>query len=63
MITVMIDVMVSSSQVLRAGLPAEPSPLIFASPTKLVSETATGHAEYLGANRVPALQKLFQVRL
>ncbi|CAL8367835.1 cytochrome c oxidase subunit 7A-related protein, mitochondrial [Gadus morhua] len=46
-------------QGLKPGLPAEPSPLIFASPTKLVSEAAS-QAEYLGANRVPALQKMFQ---
>lgn len=46
-------------QGLKPGLPAEPSPIIFTSPTKMVSEAA-GQAEYLGSNKVPELQKLFQ---
>ncbi|CAL8297736.1 unnamed protein product [Merluccius merluccius] len=46
-------------QGLKVGLPADPSPMIFASPTKMVSETAS-HVEYLGTNKVPDLQKLFQ---
>ncbi|XP_041803902.1 cytochrome c oxidase subunit 7A-related protein, mitochondrial-like [Chelmon rostratus] len=48
-----------SSQGLRPGVPPVRPPIMFASPTKLVSET--GHqVEYLGANRVPDLQKFFQ---
>ncbi|CAL8297757.1 unnamed protein product [Merluccius merluccius] len=46
-------------QGLKVGLPADPSPMIFASPTKMVSEAAS-HVEYLGTNKVPDLQKLFQ---
>uniref|UniRef100_A0A4W6F318 Uncharacterized protein n=1 Tax=Lates calcarifer TaxID=8187 RepID=A0A4W6F318_LATCA len=34
-------------------------PIIFASPTKLVSETRS-QVEYMGANRVQEMQKLFQ---
>lgn len=34
--------------------------MIFATPTKVVSE-AGATAEYMGANKVPDLQKLFQV--
>ncbi|KAI9546871.1 Cytochrome c oxidase subunit 7A- protein, mitochondrial [Dissostichus eleginoides] len=49
-----------SPQGLRPGVPAEAPPMIFASPTKLVSEARTV-AEYIGPNRVPDLQKLFQV--
>ncbi|KAM8729974.1 cytochrome c oxidase subunit 7A2-like, mitochondrial [Acanthopagrus schlegelii] len=46
-------------QGLRPVVPAESPTMIFASPTKVVSE-AGSTAEYLGANRVPDLQKLFQ---
>ncbi|KAF3853770.1 hypothetical protein F7725_014458 [Dissostichus mawsoni] len=49
-----------SPQGLRPGVPAEAPPMIFASPTKLVSEARTV-AEYIGPNRVPDLQKLFQI--
>ncbi|XP_028845486.1 cytochrome c oxidase subunit 7A2-like, mitochondrial [Denticeps clupeoides] len=46
-------------QGLRASVPPEPSPMIFATPTKVVSEV--GHAaQYMGSNRVPELQKIFQ---
>ncbi|KAM9726721.1 LOW QUALITY PROTEIN: cytochrome c oxidase subunit 7A2-like, mitochondrial [Menidia menidia] len=48
-----------SPQGLRPAAPPESRPVIFATPTKVVSE-AGGQAEFLGANRVPALQKLFQ---
>ncbi|XP_030296910.1 cytochrome c oxidase subunit 7A-related protein, mitochondrial-like [Sparus aurata] len=46
-------------QGLRPAVPPASPPLIFASPTKLVSE-AGSQAEYLGTNRVPDLQKAFQ---
>ncbi|KAG8009206.1 Potassium voltage-gated channel subfamily G member 3 [Nibea albiflora] len=48
-----------SPQGLKPGVPAEAPAMIFASPTKLVSETGTA-VEYLGANRVPDLQRIFQ---
>ncbi|KAM7370622.1 hypothetical protein PAMP_010151 [Pampus punctatissimus] len=48
-----------SPQGLRPGVPAEPPTMIFASPTKVVSEAGTT-AEYMGTNRVPDLQRLFQ---
>uniref|UniRef100_A0A4W5PV13 Cytochrome c oxidase subunit 7A2 like n=1 Tax=Hucho hucho TaxID=62062 RepID=A0A4W5PV13_9TELE len=44
---------------LRVTVPKEPPPMIFATPTKYVSE-AGNMVEYLGHNKVPALQKLFQ---
>ncbi|XP_044070729.1 uncharacterized protein LOC122884638 isoform X2 [Siniperca chuatsi] len=44
---------------LRPGVPPVSPPIIFASPTKLASETGS-QVEYLGANRVPELQKVFQ---
>merc|ERR1712131_100431 len=48
-----------SPQGLKVAVPAEPTPLIFASPTKVVSEA--GYAvESMGSNKVPDLQKLFQ---
>ncbi|XP_071750381.1 cytochrome c oxidase subunit 7A2-like, mitochondrial [Centroberyx gerrardi] len=46
-------------QGLKAGLPACSPPVIFTSPTKLVSE-AGSQVEYLGANKVADLQRLFQ---
>ncbi|XP_073337989.1 cytochrome c oxidase subunit 7A2-like, mitochondrial [Pagrus major] len=46
-------------QGLRPVVPPASPPMIFASPTKLVSE-AGSQVEYLGANRVPDLQKAFQ---
>lgn len=48
------------SQGLRPVVPAESPTMIFATPTKVVSE-AGSTAEYLGANRVPDFQRLFQV--
>ncbi|XP_044070730.1 cytochrome c oxidase subunit 7A-related protein, mitochondrial-like isoform X3 [Siniperca chuatsi] len=48
-----------SPQGLRPGVPPVSPPIIFASPTKLASETGS-QVEYLGANRVPELQKVFQ---
>lgn len=47
-------------QGLRAGVPAEAPTMIFASPTKVISE-AGPTVEYLGANKVPDLQRRFQV--
>ncbi|XP_072229728.1 cytochrome c oxidase subunit 7A-related protein, mitochondrial [Leuresthes tenuis] len=46
-------------QGLKQGLPAESPTMIFATPTKVVSE-AGATVEYMGANRVPDLQRLFQ---
>ncbi|XP_068590538.1 cytochrome c oxidase subunit 7A-related protein, mitochondrial [Cebidichthys violaceus] len=46
-------------QGLRPGVPPVCPPVIFASPTKLASETGS-QVEYLGANKVPDLQRLFQ---
>nr|XP_020477982.1 cytochrome c oxidase subunit 7A-related protein, mitochondrial-like [Monopterus albus] len=48
-----------SPQGLCPGVPPVSPPVIFASPTKLASETGS-QAEYLRANRIPDLQKLFQ---
>ncbi|XP_028990911.1 cytochrome c oxidase subunit 7A-related protein, mitochondrial [Betta splendens] len=47
-------------QGLRAGLPAESPTMIFASPTKVISE-AGATVEYMGKNKVPDLQRRFQV--
>uniref|UniRef100_A0A8C4EEX6 Uncharacterized protein n=1 Tax=Dicentrarchus labrax TaxID=13489 RepID=A0A8C4EEX6_DICLA len=44
---------------LRPGVPSVRPPPVFVSPTKLASE-AGSQVEYLGANRVPDLQKVFQ---
>lgn len=41
-------------------MPAEAPTMIFASPTKVVSE-AGATVEYLGANRVQEFQRIFQV--
>ncbi|XP_070707928.1 cytochrome c oxidase subunit 7A-related protein, mitochondrial [Pempheris klunzingeri] len=43
----------------KPGLPAESPTMVFATPTKVVSE-AGSMVEYLGANKVPDLQRLFQ---
>ncbi|XP_071763986.1 cytochrome c oxidase subunit 7A2-like, mitochondrial [Centroberyx gerrardi] len=48
-----------SPQGLRLGVPAESPTMIFATPTKVVSE-AGSTVEYLGANKVPDLQRKFQ---
>ncbi len=48
------------AQGLRPGVPAESLPMVFATPTKVVSE-AGATVEYMGANRVPDFQRLFQV--
>lgn len=47
------------AQGLRPGVPAESPAMMFAAPTKMISEA--GAVEYLGANRVPDLQRLYQV--
>lgn len=47
-------------QGLRPGVPAESPAMVFASPTKLVSENSSS-VEYLGRNNVNEIQKLFQV--
>ncbi|KAM8837099.1 cytochrome c oxidase subunit 7A2-like, mitochondrial isoform 1-T1 [Spinachia spinachia] len=48
-----------SPQGLRPGVPAESPAMVFATPTKVVSEAGSA-VEYLGANRVPELQRIFQ---
>ncbi|XP_060795016.1 cytochrome c oxidase subunit 7A-related protein, mitochondrial [Neoarius graeffei] len=48
-----------SPQGLRSSAPSETSPLIFATPTKVISESGVS-PEYMGANRVPDLQRIFQ---
>ncbi|XP_044034595.1 cytochrome c oxidase subunit 7A-related protein, mitochondrial isoform X2 [Siniperca chuatsi] len=48
-----------SPQGLRPGVPAESPAMVFATPTKMVSE-AGATVEYMGANRVPDLQRIFQ---
>lgn len=49
------------TQGLRQGVPAESPAMVFATPTKVVSEAGPA-VEYMGANRVPDFQRLFQVR-
>ncbi|XP_037547075.1 cytochrome c oxidase subunit 7A-related protein, mitochondrial [Nematolebias whitei] len=44
-------------QGLKQGLPAESPTMIFATPTKVLSEAAVDHME---GNRVPELQRIFQ---
>uniref|UniRef100_A0A8C8G2N0 Cytochrome c oxidase subunit 7A2-like, mitochondrial n=1 Tax=Oncorhynchus tshawytscha TaxID=74940 RepID=A0A8C8G2N0_ONCTS len=51
--------LIRSNQGLRVTVPMEAPPMIFATPTKYVSE-AGNTVEYLGHNKVPDLQKLFQ---
>lgn len=46
-------------QGLKPTVPAEPTPIIFSTPTKVVSETATP-VQYMGVNKVPELQKIYQ---
>ncbi|KAK2820559.1 hypothetical protein Q5P01_023518 [Channa striata] len=48
-----------SPQGLKPGVPVEGPTMIFASPTKVVAE-AGATVEYMGANKVPDLQRLFQ---
>ncbi|XP_035469486.1 cytochrome c oxidase subunit 7A-related protein, mitochondrial [Scophthalmus maximus] len=48
-----------SPQGLRPSVPAESPTMIFATPTKLVSE-AGATVEYMGASKINELQKLFQ---
>ncbi|XP_029376837.1 cytochrome c oxidase subunit 7A-related protein, mitochondrial-like [Echeneis naucrates] len=46
-------------QGLRPNVPPVSTPVIFAAPTKVASQTV-GQVEYLGANRVQDMQKIFQ---
>ncbi|GLD69719.1 cytochrome c oxidase subunit 7A-related protein, mitochondrial [Lates japonicus] len=46
-------------QGLKPSVPVEPPTMIFATPTKVVSE-AGPMVEYLGPNRVQEFQKIFQ---
>ncbi|XP_004085104.1 cytochrome c oxidase subunit 7A-related protein, mitochondrial [Oryzias latipes] len=46
-------------QGLKPSIPAESPTMIFATPTKVVSE-AGAVAEYMGTNKVPDLQRFFQ---
>ncbi|XP_059181384.1 cytochrome c oxidase subunit 7A-related protein, mitochondrial isoform X1 [Centropristis striata] len=48
-----------SPQGLRPNVPAEAPTMIFGTPTKVVSE-AGSTVEYMGTNRVPDFQRLFQ---
>ncbi|KAK7919152.1 hypothetical protein WMY93_010436 [Mugilogobius chulae] len=48
-----------SPQGLKPGLAAEPPTMIFATPTKVVSESGAV-VEYLGGNKVPDMQRIFQ---
>ncbi|XP_041830843.1 cytochrome c oxidase subunit 7A-related protein, mitochondrial [Melanotaenia boesemani] len=48
-----------SPQGLKQSLPAESPTMIFATPTKVVAE-AGAMVEYMGTNRVPDFQRLFQ---
>uniref|UniRef100_A0A8C2ETX6 Cytochrome c oxidase subunit 7A2 like n=1 Tax=Cyprinus carpio TaxID=7962 RepID=A0A8C2ETX6_CYPCA len=49
-----------SPQGLKPTVPSQAPPMIFAVPTKVVSETGSV-AHYMGINKVPELQKIFQV--
>ncbi|XP_054622763.1 cytochrome c oxidase subunit 7A-related protein, mitochondrial [Dunckerocampus dactyliophorus] len=46
-------------QGLRPSVPTESPSMIFATPTKVVSETGA-MAEYMGSNKVPDFQRIFQ---
>ncbi|XP_056111580.1 cytochrome c oxidase subunit 7A-related protein, mitochondrial [Rhinichthys klamathensis goyatoka] len=46
-------------QGLRSNIPSESPTIIFATPTKLVSESGAA-VEYMGANKVQDLQRIFQ---
>ncbi|XP_076855825.1 cytochrome c oxidase subunit 7A2-like, mitochondrial [Brachyhypopomus gauderio] len=46
-------------QGLRPGIPSEAPTMIFATPAKLVSEPGAS-LEYMGANKVPDFQRIFQ---
>ncbi|GAA6213678.1 cytochrome c oxidase subunit 7A-related protein, mitochondrial [Lates japonicus] len=48
-------------QGLKPSVPVEPPTMIFATPTKVVSE-AGPMVEYLGPNRVQEFQKIFQAQ-
>ncbi|XP_067285283.1 cytochrome c oxidase subunit 7A-related protein, mitochondrial [Pseudorasbora parva] len=48
-----------SPQGLRSNVPSESPTIIFATPTKLASESGAA-VEYMGANKVPDLQRIFQ---
>ncbi|XP_016355384.1 cytochrome c oxidase subunit 7A-related protein, mitochondrial-like, partial [Sinocyclocheilus anshuiensis] len=48
-----------SPQGLRSNIPSESPTIFFATPTKLVSES-NAPVEYMGANKVPDLQRIFQ---
>ncbi|XP_032095306.1 cytochrome c oxidase subunit 7A-related protein, mitochondrial isoform X2 [Sapajus apella] len=49
-----------SPQGLKPVVPTEAPPIIFATPTKVTSDSTV--YDYAGKNRVPELQKFFQVR-
>ncbi|XP_016134105.1 cytochrome c oxidase subunit 7A-related protein, mitochondrial-like [Sinocyclocheilus grahami] len=48
-----------SPQGLKGTVPSQAPPIIFAVPTKVVSETGSV-AHYMGINKVPELQMIFQ---
>ncbi|XP_005988400.1 cytochrome c oxidase subunit 7A-related protein, mitochondrial [Latimeria chalumnae] len=47
-------------QGLAPGTPADPPPLIFATPVRQSLETSHDPPNYMGTNRVPSLQRVFQ---
>ncbi|XP_051523682.1 cytochrome c oxidase subunit 7A-related protein, mitochondrial [Myxocyprinus asiaticus] len=48
-----------SPQGLKSKIPSESPTIIFATPTKILSESGAA-IEYMGANKVPDLQRIFQ---
>ncbi|KAI7796769.1 cytochrome c oxidase subunit 7A-related protein, mitochondrial [Triplophysa rosa] len=48
-----------SPQGLRTNIPSESTTIIFATPTRVVSQSGPV-VEYMGANKVPDLQRIFQ---
>ncbi|XP_030627100.1 cytochrome c oxidase subunit 7A-related protein, mitochondrial [Chanos chanos] len=48
-----------SPQGLKPAVPTQAPPMIFATPTKVVSEAGPA-VEYMGVNKVPEWQKIFQ---
>uniref|UniRef100_A0A9J8A3Q9 Cytochrome c oxidase subunit 7A2 like n=2 Tax=Cyprinus carpio TaxID=7962 RepID=A0A9J8A3Q9_CYPCA len=54
-----VNALVNFLQGLRSNIPSESPTIIFATPTKLVSESSAA-VEYMGGNKVPDLQRIFQ---
>lgn len=51
-----------STQGLKPGIPAEPPAMVFATPTKVLSEGGPA-VDFMGANKISDFQRLFQVTL